>query len=90
MHWDEKMSFLVVGFTNGSCECLRVHTEYDFEKYDEFCLVKRHYSKITGVGLYHRLATLFTISTDKALVLTNISKTDNFQVEEKNFQYELH
>jgi hypothetical protein len=35
------------------------------------------------------IATLYTISRDKTLILTNISKADNFAIEEKSFTHEL-
>jgi len=43
--------------------------------------VRRHTQRITGCGFYSLLATLYTISKDKTLVVTDITKTVNFALE---------
>ena len=43
--------------------------------------MKRHTAKVVGCGFYSLLATLYTISKDKTLVVTDITKTVNFALE---------
>jgi hypothetical protein len=50
--------------------------------------VKRHTAKVVGCGFYSLLATLYTISKDKTLVVTDITKTVNFALE--GFFFPLH
>ena len=49
------MTVLALGFENGTAQCLRIKTEKLFEEYEDFCVVKRHFNKITGLALDHRL-----------------------------------
>ena len=52
---------------------LRIQTEKNYAKYDEFCIVKRHADKINGMIFDARTANLFSISKDQYLQVSDIS-----------------
>lgn len=35
LYWDQALTFLAVGFDEGSCECIRVSTEHNYQEFDE-------------------------------------------------------
>ena len=73
MHYDPLLTLLSIGLENGNIHILRIQTERNFSKYDEFCLVKKHTDRITGIAFDPRTAAMFSISKDKCLLVTDIS-----------------
>ncbi|KRX00925.1 WD40-repeat-containing domain [Pseudocohnilembus persalinus] len=84
MSWDPKLTILAVGQMNGTITCLRVSTEKNYSSYVEFCNIKRHTDQVKDLILNERSAELYSISRDKQLNVTNISK-ENGAIESKIF-----
>lgn len=81
VHFDEKLALLCIGLFNGWVACLHVSVEHGCRNVDDYAMVKRHLSRVNSVALNFSTATLYSISNDKALLLTDVSKTVNFAIE---------
>ncbi|KAL4461449.1 hypothetical protein ABPG74_016073 [Tetrahymena malaccensis] len=93
MHFDPKLTMVAVGLYNGDIEIYRVKVEKNYQSYEDYCIIKRHTSAITAVHLDFQSATVYSISKDKAFLVTNIANNDShyridgkIQNQQDNFQ----
>jgi hypothetical protein len=73
MHWDERLTVLAVGLTNGDICLLRVKTEKSYTGYEEFGIIKRHIESVSALIFDARTALLYSASKDRYLVATDVA-----------------
>eukprot|EP01016_Furgasonia_blochmanni_P039362 TRINITY_DN4880_c0_g1_i2.p1 TRINITY_DN4880_c0_g1~~TRINITY_DN4880_c0_g1_i2.p1 ORF type:complete len:567 (+),score=161.86 TRINITY_DN4880_c0_g1_i2:131-1831(+) len=89
IEWDDDLALLGVGLEDGTIECLSLAPEHNFENYDEFCIVKRHTDTVNDMAFLGTTGTLYSVSKDKHLILTEMNRVDTYFIEEKIFTHEL-
>ncbi|KAL4468934.1 hypothetical protein ABPG72_009754 [Tetrahymena utriculariae] len=90
MHFDPKLTMVAVGLYNGDIEIFRVKVEKNYQSYEDYCIIKRHTSAITAVHLDFQAATVYSISKDKAFLVTNIANNDShYRIDEKILTHPL-
>lgn len=78
VRWNPGMTILMIGYDDGTVVCLQVKIEQKFTKFEEFCIVRRHVSAISGLEIYEPTAIMFSISRDKTIVLTDLTQSNKF------------
>lgn len=88
VNFEKESSTLLVGLDSGGIAVYKSSKESHFLTYDEICKVKLHKARVMGVAFDPKTGYIFSCSSDKKLLLSEINFSSNVtEIAESQFGY---